>query len=121
MHTDFIGSCRFGFVGVSFLTLEFTISILVSSSMQRLFRRVGASMLNHFSIVRLCDPKDCSLPGARVQLQQPGIQPEGVGGVGEKLRQPLIFLGLPVYFKLMILFYTFTKALGQRFDIFSSH
>ena len=31
------------------------------------------------------------------------------------------FLGLPVYFKLMILFYTFTKALGQRFDIFSSH
>ena len=39
----------------------------------------------------------------------------------EKLRQPLSFLGLPVYFKLMILFYTFTKALGQRFDIFSSH
>ena len=31
------------------------------------------------------------------------------------------FFGLPVYFKLMILFYTFTKALGQRFDIFSSH
>ena len=58
---------------------------------------------------------------ARVQLQQPGIQPEGMGGVGEKLRQPLIFLGLPVYFKLKILFYTFTKALGQRFDIFSSH
>ena len=39
----------------------------------------------------------------------------------EKLRQPLSFLGLLVYFKLMILFYTFTKALGQRFDIFSSH
>ena len=39
----------------------------------------------------------------------------------EKLRQPLILLGLPLYFKLMILFYTFTKALGQRFDIFSSH
>ena len=58
---------------------------------------------------------------AGVQLQQPGIQPEGVSGVGEKLRQPLSFLGLPVYFKLMILFYTFTKALGQRFDIFSSH
>ena len=57
---------------------------------------------------------------ARVQLQQAGIQPEGVSGVGEKLRQPLSFLGLPVYFKLMILFYTFTKALGQRFDIFSS-
>ena len=31
------------------------------------------------------------------------------------------FFGLPVYFKLMILFYTFTKTLGQRFDIFSSH
>ena len=59
--------------------------------------------------------------GAGVQLQQPGIQPEGMSGVGEKLRQPLIFLGLPLYFKLMILFYTFTKAVGQRFDIFSSH
>ena len=31
------------------------------------------------------------------------------------------FFGLPVYFKLMNLFYTFAKALGQRFDIFSSH
>ena len=58
---------------------------------------------------------------ARVQLQQPGIQPEGMGSVGKKLRQPLSFFGLPVYFKLMILVYTFTKALGQRFDIFSSH
>ena len=59
---------------------------------------------------------------AKVQLQQPGIQPEGVCGVSEKLRQPLFcFLGLPVYFKLMILLYTFTKALGQRFDMFSSH
>ena len=58
---------------------------------------------------------------AGVQLQQPGIQPEGVSSVGEKLRQHLNFLGLPVYFKLMILFYTFTKALGQRFDIFSSY
>ena len=58
---------------------------------------------------------------AGAQLQHPGIQPEGVSGVGEKLRQPLSFLGLPIYFKLMILFYTFPKALGQRFDIFSSH
>ena len=57
---------------------------------------------------------------AGVQLQQPGIQPDGASGVGEKLRQPLIFLGRPVYFKLMILSHTFTKALGQRFDIFSS-
>ena len=54
---------------------------------------------------------------ARIQLQQPRIQPEGVSSVSEKLRQHLIFLGLTVYFKVMILFYT----LGQRFDIFSSH
>ena len=58
---------------------------------------------------------------AGVQLQQPGNQPEEMSGVSEKLRQPLSFLGLPVYFKLMIFFYTFTKALGQRFDIFNSH
>ena len=37
------------------------------------------------------------------------------------MRQPLSFLGLPIYFKFKIFFYTFTKALGQRFDIFSSH
>ena len=36
------------------------------------------------------------------------------------MRQPLSFLGLPIYFKFKIFFYTFTKALGQRFDIFSS-
>ena len=30
------------------------------------------------------------------------------------------FFGLPLYFKFKILFYTFTKTLGQRFDIFSS-
>ena len=36
------------------------------------------------------------------------------------IRQPLSFLGLPIYFKFKIFFYTFTKALGQRFDIFSS-
>ena len=57
---------------------------------------------------------------ARVQLQQPGNQPEEMDGVGEKMRQPLSFLGLPIYFKFKILFYTFTKTLGQRFDIFSS-
>ena len=35
--------------------------------------------------------------------------------------QPLIQgAGLHVYFKLQVLFYTLTKALGQRFDIFSS-
>ena len=35
--------------------------------------------------------------------------------------QPLNFLGLHIYFKFKIFFYTFTKALGQRFDVFSSH
>ena len=69
---------------------------------------------------KIRDPEYVPVP-AGVQLQQPGIQPEGMGGVGEKLRQPLSFFGLTVYFKLMILFYTFTKALDQRFDIFSSH
>ena len=28
-------------------------------------------------------------------------------------------VGLHVYFKLQVFFYTWTKALGQRFDIFS--
>ena len=36
------------------------------------------------------------------------------------MTQPLNFLGLRIYFKFKILFYTFTKALCQRFDIFSS-
>ena len=60
---------------------------------------------------------------ARVQLQQPGIQPEGLSRIGERETEEAsqVFFGLPVYFKLMILFYTFTKALGQGVDIFSSH
>ena len=58
---------------------------------------------------------------AGVQLLQPRIQPEWVSGVSDKLRQPFSFLLLPVYFNLMILFFTFTKALGQSFGIFSSH
>ena len=56
---------------------------------------------------------------ARVQLQQPGIQPEEAKGVGDEAASHLSF-GLPLYFKFKILFYTFTKTLGQRFDIFSS-
>ena len=57
---------------------------------------------------------------ARVQLQQPGNQPEGMGGVGEqRCRLSFSFLGLHVYFKLSIFFHTLTKALGQRFDIFN--
>ena len=31
-----------------------------------------------------------------------------------------VFYGLPIYSKFKILFYTFTKTLGQTFDIFSS-
>ena len=56
---------------------------------------------------------------AGVQLQQPGIQPEEMDGVGE-WDSLSVFYGLPVYSKFKILFYTFTKTLGQRFDIFSS-
>ena len=55
---------------------------------------------------------------ARVQLQQPGIQPEEMDGVGE-WDSLSVFYGLPVYSKFKILSYTFTKTLGQRFDIFS--
>ena len=58
---------------------------------------------------------------AEVQPQQPGIQPEKTNSVGEKNEAASQFsFGLPVYFKFKILFYTFTKTLGQRFDIFSS-
>jgi len=59
------------------------------------------------------------MKSAGVQLQQPGIQPEGVNGVGDETASHFSF-GLPVYSKFKILFYTFTKTLGQRFDIFSS-
>ena len=53
-----------------------------------------------------------------VQLQQPGIQPEEMDSVSNEAASQFSF-GLPVYFKFKILFYTFTKTLGQRFDIFS--
>jgi hypothetical protein len=56
---------------------------------------------------------------AGVQLQQPRIQPEEMDSVSE-WDSLSVFYGLPVYFKFKILFYTFTKTLGQRFDIFSS-
>ena len=57
--------------------------------------------------------------GAGVQLQQPGIQPEEMNSVGDEAASQFSF-GWPVYFQFKILFYTFTKTLGQRFDIFSS-
>ena len=56
---------------------------------------------------------------AGVQPQQPGIQPEEVNGVGDETASHFSF-GLPLYFKFKILFYIFTKTLGQRFDIFGS-
>ena len=46
-------------------------------------------------------------------------QPEKMDGVSDETASHFSF-GLPVYFKFKILFYTFTKTLGQRFDIFSS-
>ena len=63
--------------------------------------------------------EDAGLAPVGVQLQQPGIQPEEVNGVGNEAASHFSF-GLPLYFKFKILFYTFTKTLGQRFDIFSS-
>ena len=54
---------------------------------------------------------------AGIQLQQPGIQCEEMNGVGE-WDHLSFFYGLPVHSKFKVLFYTFTKALGQRFDIF---
>ena len=45
---------------------------------------------------------------AKVQLKQPGIQPEEMDSVGQ-WDSLSVFYGLPVYFKFKILFYTFTK------------
>ena len=59
------------------------------------------------------------MKSAGVQLQKPGIQPEEVNGVGDETASHFSF-GLPVYSKFKILFYTVTKTVGQRFDIFSS-
>ena len=56
---------------------------------------------------------------AGVQLQQPGIQPEEMNGVSNEAASQFS-VGLTVYFRFKILFYTFTKTLGQRFDLFSS-
>ena len=88
----------------------------------------------------LCDPRDCSPPGSSSHGDSPGKN-IGVGchalfqgifptqgllesssssqGINlkrwivsvRKMRQPLSFLGVPIYFKFKIIFYTFTKAL----------
>ena len=68
--------------------------------------------------VGVCVYEECFY-SAGVQLQQPGIKPEEMNSVGDEAASQFSF-GLPVYFKFKILFYTFTKTLGQRFDIFSS-
>ena len=56
---------------------------------------------------------------AGVQLQHPGNQPEGVSCVCRRWCSLWLSTKLPVYFKPQVFFYTLTKALGQRFDIFS--
>ena len=88
----------------------------------------------------LCNTMNCSLPGSSVHgIPQArilkcssslllGIFPtQGLARDltwrDERCRRwdsLSIFYGLPVYSKFKILFYTFTKASGQRFDIFSS-
>ena len=66
--------------------------------------------LSHFEFIALCrNPA----PVARESAWRDGQR-------RRETMQPLSFLGLHIYFKLKILFYTFTKALGRRFDIFSS-
>ena len=58
---------------------------------------------------------------AGVQLQQPGNQPEGMSGVGGEWCS--LWLKVRDYMfisKHQVFFHTFSKALGQRFYIFSS-
>ena len=88
---------------------------------------IQAQAYSNRKIYLLREPEPChhAIPphsgSARVQLQQPGIHPEKMNSVSKRNEAASHFsFGLPVYFKLMILFYTFTKASGQRFDIFSS-
>ena len=62
---------------------------------------------------------DCSMPGFP-ECWSPTPAARDSTWRGERcrwMRHPLIFLGLPTYFKFKILFYTFTETLGQRFDI----
>ena len=94
--------------------------------MQGLYTESYKTLLNE-NKEKLHEWKDICLHGtednikmsAGVQLQQPGIQPEEMNGVSNDAASQFSFR-LPVYFKFKILFYTFTKTLGQRFDIFSS-
>ena len=68
------------------------------------------------SIDEKCHIKHCQSPAPAA-----GESTQRDGRCWRVTMQPLIyFFGLHIYFKLKILFYTFTKALGQRFDIFSS-
>ena len=66
----------------------------------------------------LCNPMDCSLPCFSVHgCRSPAPASRESAWRGEQCRQKM--MGLHVYFKLQVFFYTLTKALGQRFDIFS--
>ena len=86
-----------------------------------LFELKAQVLWNSYIISRIvsnrCKP-DCWGPasaGSRDILRMDGVSKRETEAASQS------FFELPVYFKLMILFYTFTKALGQRFDIFSSH
>ena len=69
--------------------------------------------------VRLVKAMIFPLVIARVQLQHPGNHPEGMSSVGGGWCSLWLEVRTNVYFKLQVFFYTLTKALGQRFDIFS--
>ena len=71
---------------------------------------IAISSLQSFSCVRL-GPNP--VPAARDSIWREGW-------CRRVTTQPLSFLGLHIYFKFKVFFYTFTKALGQKFDIFSS-
>ena len=82
-----------------------------------LFELKAQVLWNSYIISRIvsnrCKP-DCWGPasaGSRDILRMDGVSKRETEAASQS------FFELPVYFKLMILFYTFTKALGQRFDI----
>ena len=90
---------------------------------QFFFRKESCSVVSH-SLRPLWNSPDQNIGADSLSFQSPTPAARDSTWRGEQcwreMRQPLSFLGLPIYLKLKILFYTFTKALGQRFDIFSS-
>ena len=71
---------------------------------------IAISSLQSYSCVRL---GQSPAPAARDSIWREGW-------CRRVTMHPLSFLGLHIYFKFKVFFYTFTKALGQRFDIISS-